>query len=201
MSDSNSSIKTAVIVAVIGLVGTIVTVLVSNWDKLFKPTVMQYEKPKDNADKKDLAGSIKTESSSSQSSSANLIDYKSLAETIISNYLAAFKSRDVNSLVAMSSTPFYNDHEILISLSDVRDRFEKNFAEKNSNEFPVIKSIKVKTVAEWKNEGLIKGNDRILSNLNIPDDSYFGVAEFEKDALVIVFRKVGNNLKVAGIWD
>jgi hypothetical protein len=101
----------------------------------------------------------------------------------------------------MSSTPFYNDHDILISLTDVRDRFEKNFAAKNSNEFPLIKSIKVKTVAEWKNEGLIKENDRIMSNLNIPDGSYLGVAAFEHDALVIVFRKQGNDLKVAGIWD
>ena len=56
-------------------------------------------------------------------------------------------------------------------------------------------------MAEWKSEGLLNGNDRILGNLNIPDDSYFGVAEFEHDALVIVFRKLGNDLKVAGIWD
>ena len=200
MSDSNSSVKTAVIIAVIGLLGTLVTVIINNWDKFFKPNIAQYEPPKDNADKKNLSGTNKPESSSSQPSITSS-DFKLLAESIVSNYLAAFKSKDVNSLVAMSSTPFYNDHDILISLSDVRDRFEKNFAEKKSNEFPLIKSIKVKTVAEGKNEGLIKGNDRILSNLNIPDDSYFGVAEFEHDALVIVFRKIGNDLKVAGIWD
>jgi predicted AAA+ superfamily ATPase len=200
MSDSNSSVKTTIIVAVIGLLGTLATVIINNWDKIFKPNTTQYEIPKDNTNKKILSGKNLEESISSVPVNST-IDYKIIAESMVSDFLAALKSRDVNALVAMSSTPFYNDHDILISLTDVRDRFEKNFAAKNSNEFPLIKSIKVKTVAEWKNEGLIKENDRIMSNLNIPDGSYLGVAAFEHDALVIVFRKQGNDLKVAGIWD
>lgn len=199
MSDSNTSFKTAVIVAVIGLIGTLATVIITNWDKIFKPNIIQSEQP-NNDDKQNITGANKPENTTSQNTNTS-INYTLLAESMVSNFLAAFKSRDVDSLVAMSSTPFYNDHDILISLSDVRDRFERNFAGRNSNEFPLIKSIKVKTVAEWKSEGLIQGNDRILGNLNIPDDSYFGVAEFENNSLVIVFRKIGNDLKVAGIWD
>lgn len=189
MGDSpNSGFKTAVIVAIIGLVGTVVTVVVNNWSKLSNNTTVNKPNTPSTTDTVIIPPKPTT-------------DFQSMAEAKTNDFLTAFKTRDVGSLVNMASVPFYNDHDILTSLADVRARFEQNFAEKSTAEFPLIKSIKIKTIADWKKEGLAPERDRVLSSLTIPDDSYLGIVEFEHDGFEIIFRKVDNDLRVAGIWD
>lgn len=123
------------------------------------------------------------------------------AEKLTNDFLTAFKNRNIDDLMSLLSVPFFNDHNIQTDLGEIRAKFQANWQEQGNNTFPEIKSIKVKTVKEWKDQGLLNNQDRNLHALNISDDDYYGGVEFEHDGLAIAFRKVDGKLKIAGIWD
>jgi len=122
-----------------------------------------------------------------------------MAEKLTNDFLNAFKNRNVDDLMSLISVPFFNDHNLETDLGELRSKFEANWQEK-PNVSLIIKSIKVKTVKEWKDQGRLN-HDRFLPSLNIGDDDYYAVVEFDHDGLAVVFRKVDNKLKIAGIWD
>ena len=124
-----------------------------------------------------------------------------MAEKLTTDFLTAFKNKDIDGLMVLLSVPFFNDHNIQTDLGDIRAKFQANWQEKGNNPFPEIRSIKVKTVKEWKDQGVLDSRDRNLHALNISDDDYYAGVEFDHDGLAIAFRKVDGKLKIAGIWD
>jgi hypothetical protein len=124
-----------------------------------------------------------------------------IAEKMTNDFINAFKSQNIDAIMSLVSIPFFNDHNIKTSMSEVRIAFQTTMQEKAGGSFPEVNSIKVRTVKEWKDAGILNENDRILKSLNISDDDYYSSVELGKDALAIAFRIVDHKLKIAGIWD
>lgn len=124
-----------------------------------------------------------------------------VAEKLTTDFINAVKTKNVDEIMSLVSVPFFNDHNIETDLIEIRQKFQSNLQEKGNQSLPEIKSIKVKTVKEWKNEGRLDNHDRILNSLNIGDDDFYAAVEFPHDVLAVAFRKVDNKLKIAGIWD
>src|SRR6187455_1387383 len=63
-----------------------------------------------------------------------------MAEKLTTDFLTAFKNRDIDGLMILLSVPFFNDHNIQTDLGDIRAKFQANWQEKGNNPFPEIRS-------------------------------------------------------------
>lgn len=124
-----------------------------------------------------------------------------MAEQMANQFINACKKRSADEIVSLISVPFYFDYNIETDMDEIHSKFQKDFQEHPNQPFPEIKSIKVKTVKEWKIEGKLNNGDRILENLNINDDDFYSVIESPPYTFSLGFRIVGNKLKIAGMWD
>lgn len=127
------------------------------------------------------------------------------AEKIASDYIAAIDNRDIETVMKLVDIPFYFDNEILASLADVRSRFLEWWEREPEDRGYRIDSLKAKTVSELKSEGYDTNRDRVLSNLRIEDDDIVviiiaGTEALPGQGVMVVFRKVDDNIKIAGTW-
>ncbi|MEO6850595.1 MAG: hypothetical protein ABI203_05900 [Mucilaginibacter sp.] len=210
MSDTNSSSKTAIIVAVIGLLGTIITVTVNNWNKNATNSInsaqhiTQPDSSKNTGYLDTNVGNTKIQEPNDDSTH----DTKLFAHQLVNNFLKELKLNNINSLVDMSDVPFYYEDKIMLTLSDLRYVLQRDVPE-SSKTFPKVKSIKSQTVREWEQEHPFKENPtewNVLRSLKIPDNGYISVASLEKadeeNASIDFFiNKIGSQFKIIGIFE
>jgi hypothetical protein len=130
------------------------------------------------------------------------------AERLAGDWLAAFGEHDIGRLVRLADTPYYFDHEIVVTRESLADKYRAVFAEKpNGLQGVQITKLRARTVAEMKEEGASLQRDRIFSSLSLGDDDWgvevhMRVENHDGDEGMIMFaRLVGDQLKIVGTWD
>jgi hypothetical protein len=129
------------------------------------------------------------------------------AERIVSEYLGAHLSKDVETLLSLVDVPFYLDNEIVVRHADLADEFRALFTEITS--VPVdfrIESIRAKTIGELKAEGYDPSRDRVLASLHLEDADYaitavLGTLELGSEAGLLFARRTPSGLRIVGTWD
>jgi hypothetical protein len=129
------------------------------------------------------------------------------AERIVSEYLGAHLSKDVEALMSLVDLPFYLDSEILVRRADLAEKFRALFTEITS--VPVdfrIESVRAKTIGELKAEGYDPSRDRVLKSLYLEDTDYaitvvLGTLELGSEAGLLFARRTPSGLRIVGTWD
>lgn len=122
------------------------------------------------------------------------------AEKLTGDWLAAFQNQDVDALVQLADTPFFFDQEILMSANQVRESYLLLFEGGNPEPFKIT-SLKAKTIYDLKNEGYDVNQDRIISSLRLNDDDIAVIVMVEQEGIMFVFRRVNDDIRMAGFWD
>lgn len=185
-SDSNRN-QVVIWVAVIGLVGTLGAAVVANLDKFFPPG---------------------TVSNVSHSEESNLpqANPRVEVEKLAGKWCAAWLGGDTDTFVSLSSEPFFFDHNLVLTKSELRSEYIKLQNEKGDvwRNLKVL-SIKVQTAGELKRQGHDLSRDRIFSSMNLTLDDYAVAVTIElngrKEGVLLVVRRVGNDFEVVGMWD
>ena len=122
------------------------------------------------------------------------------AEKLTEDWLASFQNRDIDTLVKLADTPFFFDQKILVSASQVRESYLSAFGEGSPEHFKIT-SLKAKTIYDLKNEGYDINQDRIISSLRLNDDDITVLVMVEQEGIMFVFRRVDDDIRMAGFWD
>ena len=61
--------------------------------------------------------------------------------------------------------------------------------------------IDARTVGDFRAAPLIDDADRVISKLRIEDDDFAVAVYFGGEAMLIHFRRAGDGLEMAGLWD
>ena len=125
---------------------------------------------------------------------------KRLAEKKASEWFTAVKQGDGQTLVRLSAPPFYFDSEVLASSEDIAAKYQNMLSKPRGNDFR-IDTMKSGEVGEFKKHGWITANDRIYANLSIKDDDMAVGLGIKGEGVLLVFRRAGPNLELAGFWD
>jgi hypothetical protein len=128
-----------------------------------------------------------------------VINYDSIAVAIASQWLNNIKNKNLDDMTAISSVPYYADHSVLTSLSEVRDLFGRLTS--SDKTFPDLTDLKIYKASDLKNKGIDFSNDRFYQHLNLEADPYIALLGFNGEYTELVFRKSGKTLKIAGFWD
>lgn len=128
------------------------------------------------------------------------------AQNLGAKWFAAMKGNDVTSLIEMADFPFFFDQEILAGPDDMRRHLQKlSSRPRSSTEELQLKSIKAKTIAEWKREGFDANRDRLLKSITYNDNDYLVILTIgqigREEGVVLYMRGVGSEIKLAGWWD
>ena len=129
------------------------------------------------------------------------------AERIVSEYLGAHLSRDVETLLSLVDLPFYLDSEVVVRRADLAEKFRALFTEITNvpTDFR-IESIRAKTIGELKAEGYDPSRDRVLASLYLEDADYaitvvLGTLELGSEAGLLFARRTPSGLRIVGTWD
>lgn len=199
MGDSSSGGKTAIVVAVVGAIGILGGAIIANWDKLSRSNQLPSDGNRIAAPAGTAAPTPTVVPDASTAADA---------ERMTARYVEALKRQDVDSLVEMSSVPFFFDEKVLLSKADIRSAFEKWFhddADKFKPEnIPAIDSLKGQTVAEFRqsaeNVGLNPNRDRVLNNVRIESRDFVVTIRAKNESARYFIRHEGASLSMAGFW-
>lgn len=171
-------------VAVIGLVGTLGAALISNWNTYSPPeTVSSTEEPK-----------------------VSSVNRKVEVEKLASKWCAAWLSGDADTFVSLASEPFFFDHNLALTKSELRSNY-LNLKKEKGDVWADLKiiSIKVQTAGELKNQGYDLSKDRIFRSMNLTLDDYAVTVTIEfkgrKEAMLLVVRRLEDSYEIVGTWD
>lgn len=207
--DSKSSGgKIAIIVALIGLFGTLLTVVINNWDKIFHSSQIAVTTTTntDSLNKSTNQG-IDTQSitlSDTNNFHTNPVPDYNIAVTAISQqWLNDIHSSNIDNAISISTTPFLFHSEVFNNLSDVRDSYSK-IAGDNSYTFTITGISKV---TDLISQGTLQQrSDTLLGNMFMLD-SYIAninstrISDNHIEKAMILVKKSGNSLKIAGLTD
>ena len=127
------------------------------------------------------------------------------AEKLAGDWVNAIENREIDTVINMADTPFYFDQEILVSIGDLEAKYEDWFSAMEERDRLQISSLKAMKVSEYQalldREGY-GGGDRILSSLRLNDNDIVVIIVSEGgEGLIIVFRIVNDDIRMAGFWD
>jgi hypothetical protein len=135
----------------------------------------------------------------------NVVEQRQEIEKIVADFLAAWLSGDADSVIRLSSTPFYNDNEILVRLEDLRIQYEALYKAKGHLAKNIkIVSLRTQTIAELKRE-IDARRDRVLGNLFLRDDDFAVIVLTQteggpNEGTLYFLRKTSNGWRIAGLW-
>jgi hypothetical protein len=200
MSDSSSGGKTPIVVAVVGAVGILGAAIIANWDKLSRSN----QPPPNDGSR------IAAPAGTASPTPTVALDVSTVAdaERLTARYVEAVKRQNVDSIVEMSSVPFFFDEKVLLSKAEIRSAFEKWFhdeADKFKPEnIPAIDSLKGQTVGEFRqsaeNVGLNPNRDRVLNNVRIESRDFVVTIRVKNELTRYFVRHEGPSLSMAGFW-
>lgn len=204
MADVKKSSKSLIVVALIGLIGTLGTAFISNWDKFFpspQTPVSSNIGSQSSKEDKSMGGREST-----TSSNFSTVEARREAEKVTAQWFESWQRGDVDVLVKLSSVPFFLDNEILISVSDVRDRYQALVQNKKGVGKFRVDNIKSGTIAEYKRLGYVTTSDRLLSHMQLTDDDIVvllavSTNNLEGEGIGFYFRRLGDKVEMAGFWD
>lgn len=131
-----------------------------------------------------------------------IINYDSLATAMSAQWYENTKSNNIDGLVTLVSVPFYADNQILTSLSEVREFYNKILREKGEGStMPALTELKIYKASELRNKGFDITKDRFFQSMQFEPDPYIALLGFSGEYVEVIFRKVDQSLKIAGIWD
>lgn len=179
-----SSGRVVIWVAIIGLVGTLGTAVISNWDKLFPQK----------------SSAVPLASNSSQTNS--IVEVEKLA----GKWMAAWLNGDSDTFVSLSSEPFFFDHNLVLTKSELRSDYLKLRKEKGHIWTNLkVSSIKVQTAGELKDQGHDLSKDRIFRSLNLTLDDYAVSVtvdlDGDREGMLLVVRQMADSFEIVGLWD
>ena len=203
MADEGKSHRTQITVALIGLVGVLGAALIANWDTVFPPELPAedplasnepVERPSPEPEGRDEA----------RPTQLTLAEAQREAEKITARWVEAWQAGDVETLVELSSPPFFLDNEILISPSDVRAKYQPA-AQEGGKRFSIDRMMSG-SIEEYQRLGYVKTNDRLLSRVQLaPDDLVVilivSTETLSEEGIGFYFRRLGNRVEMAGFWD
>lgn len=182
----NSAAKITILVAIIGLIGTLGGAVILNWDKIFL------------SDSKNISISPETEKPA--------IDPKVEVEKLAGKWISAWMNGDADNFIKLASEPFYFDQKIVLTRSVLREEFIQIFNEKGNDWKRItIESIKVLTAREYQEQGHDLSSDRIFNKLQLTLDDYVVIVimelESRKEGLIMFARREGSEYLIVGTWD
>lgn len=127
-------------------------------------------------------------------------------EQLVAKWLAAWLSGNADDFVAAAGTPFYFDKEVILTRADLRSRYVELAGSKLDTWKKLeIKSIKIQTVAQLQATGYDLTSDRIFRSMNL-STSDFAVSvqsalNGRVEGMLVVVRRRGNAIEIAGMWD
>jgi len=194
MSGQGKDHRTQIIVAIIGLVGTLGVALIGNWGN-----IRGVESPDPSAGI-DTLDALDATSDRDQAGPMSEAGAKREAERMAGQWIEAVRAGDVEALVRISGVPFYLDQAtFILSESELRERYSQ-MVEGMDQEFPSPDSILSYTLAEYDALGYAE-TDRIVGRLNLaPEDIVVGVF-FDGEGVAFFFKNLGTSLEMVGIWD
>lgn len=215
MSDEKRSHNTQITVAIIGVVGILGGAAIANWDKIFPPATPSpgpegvIAVPEERADaepERDTEQDSESEPmpaperATPPAPELTTDDALTLAEEMTAKWWTAWEQRDIDALMALSGTPFYFDQGVIMSPAEIRAKYTEAMQD-GPAESMHFDSIKASEVGELKQQGLLDGRDRILSNMRINDDDIAVILMIQGEGVIYFFRRSGSTLKMAGFWD
>jgi len=123
------------------------------------------------------------------------------AQKLGADWFMAVKRSDVTTLVRMAEIPFQFGNTLLLRPEDVRQQYEKLLSAAGPKlETSQVQSIKVKTIAEAKNEGLHLKGDRFFDSLNLRGDDFVAFIQIVDgpSPINLYIRKAGSEVNLAG---
>ncbi len=200
-NESNpSNGKVAITIALITLLGTLITVVINNWDKIFHTSQdITVYKPGE-------AESDKTKSEESGNNPKNPVpDYESIAKAESIQWWNDRNSNNIDGLVYSSAIPFNADKkEIINSFADLRSYYTKTVGD---GQMPALAGVEITKASALKQKGLLGAHaDTLFGKLQLEDDPYIGVLSWQREGgsleyVMIFFKKTNNTLKIAGVED
>ena len=195
MADKGKSYRTQIIVAVIGLIGVLATALIANWDKIFTPEGTSKLTESTARQPNERLGGVP-----STRPALTIAEAQREAEKVTARWVEAWQAGDVTTLVELSIPPFFLDNEILISVSDVRSKYQVGAQEPKGGQF-TIDRIMSGSIAEYKRLGYVNTNDRLLSRMQLSDDALVVILIVSGEGIGFYFRRLGDRVEMAGFWD
>jgi len=182
MAADKKTSRLQITIAIIGVVGVIGAALITNWDKIFSQQ-----------DEVIPANQITVEEACRE------------AEQITARYFDAFISGDIDVLMELSKIPFYYDNEVILSMSDLRVRYQNTSQEIDENQI-TIDGIMSGTIADYKQKGFDLGGDRLLSSIKLTDKDIIVALTVSTESLSgegigFYFRLLKDKVELAGFWD
>jgi hypothetical protein len=176
--------KIVIWVAIIGLVGTLGAALIANWDKFFPSASTQDELPDE------MPGTSK-------------LKPKVELEKLASKWLVAVLDNDVETVVNLSSEPFYFDNEIILTKQKLRSKLLAAFSEMDESPGEItVSSIKVQTARELKEQGYDLSVDRIFPSMNLTLNDYAVVVTWSnQEGLIMMARQINESFEIVGFWN
>jgi hypothetical protein len=126
------------------------------------------------------------------------------AEQQAAAWLAALSSRDVDELVRLSDPPFFLDEagRVLLDKVQIREAYEQQFASQGGAKGPIrIEKIGAELISDLKQRGWNPRSDRLMNSLRLSDDDIAVVATSRGESIIFFFRRSGDDVKLAGLWD
>ena len=126
---------------------------------------------------------------------------KQQAMELFKGFMIAYQKNDHSTISAMSNTPYYLFDEIIIRREEIFKKWSKVFSQKGAN-FRT-ETIKTKTIAELKKEGIDRERGRIIESLHLSDEDiaielYASLTEWQ-GIITLFTRRADSELKLAGI--
>lgn len=209
--DSKSSAgKVAIIVAIIGLFGTLLTVVINNWDKIFAAKTITTDTVKNTSTIHNMTfgdTAYVKPSGPNQDSAVSKIpepDYINIARQICKLFWTNHTNNNVEGLIFSSTIPFDADKKKIITNYDDLRQFYSDSKDKSTLS---ISTIEINKASELKEKGLLTSkSDTLFGELHLEQDPYIGIISYQTEnnsleAIMIIFKKVDNTLKIAGIED
>jgi hypothetical protein len=196
MSGEGKDHRTQIIVAIIGLIGTLGVALIGNWGNIRGGDDTSPPLPGPVADTTPVDGPVDPGEPPALTGTAA----KREAERIAGQWVEAIRAGDVETLVRISGVPFYLDQDsFILSESELRTRYGEMVEEMDEG-LPSPDSILSYTLAEYEALGYAE-TDRIVARLNLsPGDLVVGVF-FGGEGVAFFFRNLGASLELVGMWD
>ena len=126
------------------------------------------------------------------------------AEQQAAAWLAAISSRDVDELVRLSDPPFFLDESgrVLLDKVQIREAYEQQFAAQSAPKGPIrVEKIGAELISDLKQRGWNPRSDRLMNSLRLSDDDIAVVATSGGESIIFFFRRSGDEVKLAGLWD
>ena len=126
---------------------------------------------------------------------------KQQAIELFEEFMIAWQKSDHSAISAMSDTPYYFFDEIMIRREKIFNKWKLVFSQKNAN-FQ-METMKTKTIAELKEEGIDRERGKIIESLHLSDEDIaieLTASLLDYQAIITLFtRRADSELKLAGI--